>query len=84
MYSSIGLHILHYISIKCRASQPIGLTHSLAHSSIRLTLPTARNPGVRTIEEDLLEALLKAEAIPEKHRDNLGLVRTLCITFSGF
>ena len=34
-----------------------------------------RNPGVRTIEEELLEALCKAEAFPEDMRDNLGKVR---------
>ena len=34
-----------------------------------------RNPGVSTIEEDLLEALCKAEAFPEEMKDNLGKVR---------
>jgi tRNA pseudouridine38-40 synthase len=31
-----------------------------------------RNPGVPTIEEALMQALWKAGAIPENHRDNLG------------
>ena len=35
----------------------------------------ARNPGVPTIEEDLIEALCKAEAFPEEMKDNLGKVR---------
>ena len=35
----------------------------------------ARNPGVLTIEEDLIEALCKAEAFPEEMKDNLGKVR---------
>ena len=34
-----------------------------------------RNPGVPTIEEDLIEALTKAEAFPEEMKDNLGKVR---------
>ena len=35
---------------------------------------THRNPGVRTIEEELLEALCKAGAFPEDIKDNLGKV----------
>lgn len=31
-----------------------------------------RNPGVKTIEEDLIQALYAAEAITEEMRDNLG------------
>lgn len=31
-----------------------------------------RNPGVKTIEEDLIQALFAAEAITEEMRDNLG------------
>ena len=33
-----------------------------------------RNPGVRTIEEDLIQAVYKAGAISEDMRDNLGKV----------
>ena len=33
-----------------------------------------RNPGVRTIEEDLIQAACKAGAISEDMRDNLGKV----------
>lgn len=33
-----------------------------------------RNPGVRTIEEDLLNALSKAGSFPEEMKDNLGKV----------
>ena len=31
-----------------------------------------RNPGVPTIEEELLRALVKVEAIPENLKDNPG------------
>ena len=31
-----------------------------------------RNPGVPTIEDELMKALSKAQAIPESLRDNLG------------
>ena len=34
-----------------------------------------RNPGVPTIEEDLIEALCKAGAFPEEMKDNLGKVK---------
>lgn len=40
-----------------------------------LFIVIVRNPGVPTIEEDLLEALCKAEAFPEEMKDNLGRVR---------
>ncbi len=33
-----------------------------------------RNPGVRTIEEDLLEAMSKAKAFPPEMKTNLGQV----------
>ena len=43
-------------------------THTLTHP---LTAPN-RNPGVPTIEEDLVQALWKANVISEEHKDNLG------------
>lgn len=47
--------------------------------SLQVTAPpppthTHRNPGVHTIEEELLEALCKAGAFPEDMKDNLGKV----------
>lgn len=38
---------------------------------LSLTVPN-RNPGVPTIEEDLVQALWKANVISEEHKDNLG------------
>lgn len=36
--------------------------------------PNSRNPDVRTIEEDIIQAVYKAGAISEDMRDNLGKV----------
>ena len=46
--------------------------------------PFIRNPGVPTIEEDLIEALAKAEAFPEEMKDNLGKVRRHLLKFGGW
>ena len=39
---------------------------------IRKFFVPLRNPGVPTIEDELIKALTKAQAIPESLQDNLG------------
>ena len=44
------------------------------HHFLLVIIFPGRNPGVPTIEEELLEALTKAGAFPEEMKDNLGKV----------
>lgn len=48
-----------------------GLTNRLGSLIISLL---SRNPGVPTIEEELLQGLVKAQAIPESMADDLNKV----------